>query len=159
MHAAVSTVLQRSDLLSRCDHVQAQARTRESNEEETTGWVPLPRCSSFTHTWFSPGSFIRDFIQQLYAVGLIDQAFAVNADPTLANDSGTRLQTEAFEHNCTLEVKQSSFMQSISRHQFCRVTLSQDSRWNLVRKTRGHYWIASAWNQGVIIFSLKWSVG
>lgn len=43
MHAAVSTVLQRSDLLSRCDHVQAQARTRESSEEETTGWVsPLP---------------------------------------------------------------------------------------------------------------------
>ncbi|KAG6381238.1 hypothetical protein JVT61DRAFT_5642 [Boletus reticuloceps] len=88
MHAAVSAVLQRSDLLSRCDHVQAQSRTRESSEEETT----------------SPGSFIRDFIQQLYAIGLIDQAFAVNADPTLANDSGTRLQAEAFEHNCTLEV-------------------------------------------------------
>ncbi|KAI9572901.1 hypothetical protein HD554DRAFT_2014555 [Boletus coccyginus] len=87
MHAAVPTVLQRSDLLSRCDHVQAQARARESSEKETA----------------APGSFIRDLIWQLYAVGLIDQAFALNVDPTLANDSGTRLQAEAFEHNCTLE--------------------------------------------------------
>ena len=32
----------------------------------------------------------------------------MNPDPTLVNDSGTRLQAEAFEHNCTLEVEQSS---------------------------------------------------
>ncbi|KAG9314425.1 hypothetical protein JVU11DRAFT_5222 [Chiua virens] len=87
MHAATSSVLQRSDLLSRCDHVQAQARNRESSEEETAG----------------PSSFIRDLLQQLHAVGLVDQGFVLTADPTLANDSGTRLQTEAFEHNCTLE--------------------------------------------------------
>jgi len=105
MHAAVPTVLQRSDLLSRCDHVQAQARTRESSDEETAAWVPPLRYSSFADACFSPGSFIRDLIQQLYAVGLIDQAFALNVDPTLANDSGTRLQAEAFEHNYTLEVK------------------------------------------------------
>lgn len=55
-------------------------------------------------------------MQQLYTVGLIDQAFAVTVDPTLANDSGTRLQTEAFEHNCTLEVSQPSSVQSISRY-------------------------------------------
>lgn len=35
MHAAVSAVLQRSDLLSQCDHVQTQARIKETNEEET----------------------------------------------------------------------------------------------------------------------------
>lgn len=52
-------------------------------------------------------------MQQLYAVGLIDHAFAVTADPTLANGTGTRLQAEASEHNCTLEVKQSASMQSI----------------------------------------------
>lgn len=59
----------------------------------------------YSYLDFSAGSFIRDLIQQLYAVGLIDQAFAVAADATLANDPGTRLQAEAFEHNCTLEVK------------------------------------------------------
>ena len=59
---------------------------------------------------FSPASFARELIQQLYAVGLVEQAFAVTADPTLANDSGTRLQAEAFEHNCTLEVGQPFFV-------------------------------------------------
>lgn len=33
----------------------------------------------------------------------------MNADPTLANDPGSRLQAEAFEHNYTLEVRQSTF--------------------------------------------------
>lgn len=111
MHAAVSAVLQRSDLLSRCDHVQAQARTREPSEEETAGLGSSSEMWSFTYTCFSLGSFVRDLIQQLCAVGLIDQAFAVTADPTLANDSGTRLQAEASEHNCTLEVRQSSSVQ------------------------------------------------
>ncbi|KAF8140190.1 mediator complex subunit Med5-domain-containing protein [Boletus edulis] len=121
MHAAVSAVLQRSDLLSRCDHVQAQSRTRESSDEETT----------------SPGSFIRDFIQQLYAIGLIDQAFAMNADPTLANDSGTRLQAEALEHNCTLE----SYLES-------RLTmeLSEEDTRTLLHRIRldpgSHYFFA-----------------
>lgn len=33
----------------------------------------------------------------------------MTADPTLVNDAGTRLQAEAFEHNCTLDVKESPF--------------------------------------------------
>lgn len=117
MHAAVSAMLQRSDLLSRCDHVQAQAKTRESSEEETAGLGSFSEMWSFTYTCFSPSSFVRDLLQQLYAVGLVDQAFAVTADPTLANDSGTRLQAEASEHNCTLEVRVSSPVQSITRYQ------------------------------------------
>ncbi|KAH0838360.1 mediator complex subunit Med5-domain-containing protein [Lanmaoa asiatica] len=103
MHVAVSAVLQRSDLLSRCDHVQAQARARESSAEETAALSSSSEIWPFTYSCFSPGSFVRELIQQLYTVRLIDQAFAVTADPTLANDSGTRLQAEALEHNCTLE--------------------------------------------------------
>lgn len=34
MHTAVSAVLQRSDLLSRCDHVQVQAGIKETGEGE-----------------------------------------------------------------------------------------------------------------------------
>ncbi|KAF9229359.1 hypothetical protein BS17DRAFT_771335 [Gyrodon lividus] len=87
LHAGVSTVLQRSDLLSQCDNVQVQGRSTESSQEDNT----------------SQRSFIRELIQQLHMIGLIDQAFAISIDHTLDNKAGTRLHAEAFEHNCTLE--------------------------------------------------------
>jgi len=43
-------------------------------------------------------------MQQLRAVDLVDQQFATTMDPTLTNDAMPRLQAEAAEHNCTLEV-------------------------------------------------------
>ena len=48
--------------------------------------------------------FIRQLIQQLRAVDLVDQQFAITMDPTLTNDAVPRLQADAAEHNCTLEV-------------------------------------------------------
>ncbi|KAF9242868.1 hypothetical protein BU15DRAFT_86664 [Melanogaster broomeanus] len=87
MHTAVSTVLQRTDLLSQCDNVQARGRSIESSQEDNT----------------SQRSFVRDLMQHLHMTGLIDQAFATTIDPTIINDAGTRLQAEAFEHNSTLE--------------------------------------------------------
>ncbi|KIJ21680.1 hypothetical protein PAXINDRAFT_105041 [Paxillus involutus ATCC 200175] len=87
MHAAVSTVLQRSDLLSECDNVQVQGRSTESSQEDNT----------------SPRSFVQELMQQLHMVGLIDQTFATAMDPTISRDTGMRLHAEAFEHNCTLE--------------------------------------------------------
>lgn len=43
-------------------------------------------------------------MQQLRAVDLMDQQFTPTMDPTLINDAMPRLQAEAAEHNCTLEV-------------------------------------------------------
>ncbi|KIJ68368.1 hypothetical protein HYDPIDRAFT_124791 [Hydnomerulius pinastri MD-312] len=85
-HAALSSVLQHSDLLARCDTVQGQGRPAESTQDDT--------CSQ---------SFIRELMQQLLTVGLVDHSIAMSMDPTLANDAVMRLQVEAFEHNCTLE--------------------------------------------------------
>ncbi|KAH7883678.1 mediator complex subunit Med5-domain-containing protein [Phlebopus sp. FC_14] len=83
MHAAVSSVLQRSDLLTQCDSIQAQSRGQENE---------------------SYGSFLRQLMHEFIAFGLIDQAFATTMDPPLMNSTvNNSLQAEAFEHNCTLE--------------------------------------------------------
>ncbi|KAF8843987.1 hypothetical protein BDN67DRAFT_1066405 [Paxillus ammoniavirescens] len=105
MHGAVSTVLQRSDLLSECDNVQAQGRSTESSQEDNTrfGRQPAQMRDLDSYLRFSPRSFVQELMQQLHMVGLIDQTFATTMNPTISRDTGMRLHAEAFEHNCTLE--------------------------------------------------------
>ncbi|KIM67250.1 hypothetical protein SCLCIDRAFT_109053 [Scleroderma citrinum Foug A] len=87
MHSAMAAVLQHSELLTRCDNIQTRSRFKESRTEENTLSRP----------------FIRQLMQQLRAVDLMDQQFTPTMDPTLTNDAMPRLQAEAAEHNCTLE--------------------------------------------------------
>lgn len=87
MHVALSSLSQRSDLLAQCDAVARQGKGHDSSQDNNT----LQR------------SLIREFIQQLLAVGIIEYAFAVSMDPMMVNDPTTRLQTEAFEHGCSIE--------------------------------------------------------
>ncbi|KAL4071001.1 mediator complex subunit Med5-domain-containing protein [Scleroderma citrinum] len=84
MHSAMASVLQHSELLVRCDNVQARSKSRT---EDNTLQQP----------------FIRQLMQQLRAVDLVDQQFSITMDPALANDSLSRLQVEAAEHGYSLE--------------------------------------------------------
>ncbi|KAG1755207.1 mediator complex subunit Med5-domain-containing protein [Suillus paluster] len=88
MHAALSSLSQRSDLLAQCDAIAQQSRGHDSSQDNNT----------------SQRSLIREFVQQLLAVGIIEYAFAVTMDPMMVNDPTARLQTEAFEHGCSIEV-------------------------------------------------------
>ncbi|KIK93655.1 hypothetical protein PAXRUDRAFT_144629 [Paxillus rubicundulus Ve08.2h10] len=121
MHAAVSAVLQRSDLLSQCDSVQARGRSTESSLEDSN----------------SPRLFVQELMQQLHVLGLIDQTFATTVDPTISRDAGRRLHAEAYEHNCTLE----SYLES-------RLTIesSQEDTQTLLNRIRqepgSHYFFA-----------------
>ncbi|KAG1757493.1 mediator complex subunit Med5-domain-containing protein [Suillus lakei] len=87
MHAALSSLSQRSDLLAQCDVVARQGKGLDSSQD-----------NSALHR-----SLIREFIQQLLAVGIIEYAFAVSMDPMMVNDSTARLQSEAFDHGCSIE--------------------------------------------------------
>ncbi|KAG1783872.1 mediator complex subunit Med5-domain-containing protein [Suillus placidus] len=87
MHAALLSLSQRSDLLAQCDVVARQGTGHDSSQDNNT----LHR------------SLIREFIQQLLAVGIIEYAFAVSMDPMMVNDPRTRLQSEAFDHGCSIE--------------------------------------------------------
>ncbi|KAG2350443.1 hypothetical protein BDR05DRAFT_954539 [Suillus weaverae] len=87
MHAALLSLSQRSDLLAQCDVVARQGTGHNSSQDNNT----LHR------------SLIREFIQQLLAVGIIEYAFAVSMDPMMVNDPRTRLQSEAFDHGCSIE--------------------------------------------------------
>lgn len=87
MHSAIASVLQHSELLAKCDKVQPRARNRELGLEDIDVQKP----------------FLGQLMQQLRVAELIDQQFVVTMDPTLANESMSRLQSEAAEHNCTLE--------------------------------------------------------
>ncbi|KAG2366610.1 mediator complex subunit Med5-domain-containing protein [Suillus spraguei] len=87
MHAALLSLSQRSDLLTQCDVVARQGKGHDSCQDSNA----LPR------------SLIREFIQQLLAVGIIEYTFAVSMDPMMANDPRTRLQSEAFDHGCSIE--------------------------------------------------------
>jgi mediator of RNA polymerase II transcription subunit 5 len=105
MHAALSSLSQRSDLLAQCDAVAKQARGDDSSQDSNTSyaWLRL-RTLHADILFFRQRSFIREFIQQLLAVGIIEHAFAVTIDPMMMNDYTSRLQTEAFEHGCSIEV-------------------------------------------------------
>lgn len=85
MHAALLSLSQRSDLLAQCDAVARQGKGLDSSQDNNTT------------------SLIREFIQQLLAVGIIEYAFAVSMDPMMVNDPRTRLQSEAFDHGCSIE--------------------------------------------------------
>ncbi|KAG2120988.1 mediator complex subunit Med5-domain-containing protein, partial [Suillus discolor] len=85
MHAALLSLSQRSDLLAQCDAVARQGKGPDSSQDNNTS------------------SLIREFIQQLLAVGIIEYAFAVSMDPMMVNDPRTRLQSEAFDHGCSIE--------------------------------------------------------
>lgn len=84
MHSALSTILQHSDLLASCDKVLSRARlgAEDSNVQK---------------------SFLSQLMQQLRVVDLVDQQFIITVDPTPANEPMPRLQSEAAEHNCTIE--------------------------------------------------------
>lgn len=84
MHSALSTMLQHSELLARCDKVLSRTRlgTEDSNIQKP---------------------FLSQLMQQLRVVELVDQQFVITMDPTLTTESMSRLQSEAAEHNCTLE--------------------------------------------------------
>ncbi|KAI6162252.1 mediator complex subunit Med5-domain-containing protein [Pisolithus thermaeus] len=84
MHSALSTMLQHSELLARCDKVLSRARL---GAEDSSIQKP----------------FLSQLLHQLRAVELVDQQFVITMDPTLASESMSRLQSEAAEHNCTLE--------------------------------------------------------
>ncbi|KAH7915833.1 mediator complex subunit Med5-domain-containing protein [Hygrophoropsis aurantiaca] len=84
VHFAVSTLLQQSTLLAQCDHVATQSESTQSIHENNR-------------------SFFKELLQQMLVIGLVDPAFAVTIDPTIANDNPARLQTEASEHGTTLE--------------------------------------------------------
>ncbi|KAG1764593.1 aconitase family-domain-containing protein [Suillus placidus] len=64
--------------LAQCDAVARQGKGHDSSQDNNT----LQR------------SLIREFIQQLLAVGIIEYAFAVSIGPMMVNDPTTRLQTE-----------------------------------------------------------------
>ncbi|KAG1761900.1 mediator complex subunit Med5-domain-containing protein [Suillus occidentalis] len=85
MHAALLSLSQRSDLMAQCDVVVRQSKGHDSGQDNNTS------------------SLIREFIQQLLAVGIIEYAFAVSMDPMMVNDPRTRLQSEAFDHGCSIE--------------------------------------------------------
>lgn len=85
MHAALLSLSQRSDLMAQCDVVIRQSKGHDSGQDNNTS------------------SLIREFIQQLLAVGIIEYAFAVSMDPMMVNDPRTRLQSEAFDHGCSIE--------------------------------------------------------
>lgn len=87
IHAALLSLSQRSDLLAQCDVVAQQGKGHDSGQDNNT----LHR------------SLIREFIQQLLAVGIIEYTFAVSMDPMMVNDPRTRLQSEAFDHGCSIE--------------------------------------------------------
>ncbi|KAG1899144.1 mediator complex subunit Med5-domain-containing protein [Suillus fuscotomentosus] len=87
MHAALLSLSQRSDLLAQCDAVARQGKGLDSSQDNNTTYRSL----------------IREFIQQLLAVGIIEYAFAVSMDPMMVNDPRTRLQSEAFDHGCSIE--------------------------------------------------------
>lgn len=84
MHSALSTILQHSDLLASCDKVLSRARlgAEDSNVQKP---------------------FLNQLMQQLRVVELVDQQFVITVDPTPANESVSRLQSEAAEHNCAIE--------------------------------------------------------
>ncbi|KAI6031767.1 mediator complex subunit Med5-domain-containing protein [Pisolithus microcarpus] len=84
MHSALSTILQHSDLLASCDKVLSRARlgAEDSNVQKP---------------------FLNQLMQQLRVVELVDQQFVITVDPTPANESMSRLQSEAAEHNCAIE--------------------------------------------------------
>ncbi|KAG2044771.1 mediator complex subunit Med5-domain-containing protein [Suillus americanus] len=87
MHAALLSLSQRTDLLAQCDVVTRHGNGHDSDQDNNT----LHR------------SLIREFIQQLLAVGIIEYTFAVSMDPMMVNDPRTRLQSEAFDHGCSIE--------------------------------------------------------
>ncbi|KAH7931048.1 hypothetical protein BV22DRAFT_1053726 [Leucogyrophana mollusca] len=86
LHTAVSSLLQRSDLLAQCDHIAAQSEGTQPGQENS-----------------GVRSFFRELLHQLLAVGLVDLAFAASIDPMIANDNSARLQTEALEQGTSLE--------------------------------------------------------
>ncbi|KAI6047573.1 mediator complex subunit Med5-domain-containing protein [Pisolithus marmoratus] len=88
MHSAIATILQHSELPARCDKVQSRARNGEPSLESSNTQKP----------------FLSQLIQQLRVVELVDQQFVVTMDPTLSSESVSRLQSEAAEHNSTLEI-------------------------------------------------------
>jgi mediator of RNA polymerase II transcription subunit 5 len=99
---ALTSVLQQSDLVERCDHVSS--RGPDAMQEDHERYCP-ERSVAKTLTFVSLRSFSRDLLQQLLANGLIDQAFAISVDPLIANDSTPRLQTEALDVGHDLAVR------------------------------------------------------
>lgn len=105
MHAALLSLSQRSDLLAQCDAVARQGKGPDSSQDNNTTYVwSLFSVLRANISFWRYRSLIREFIQQLLAVGIVEYAFAVSIDPMMVNDPRTRLQSEAFDHGCSIEV-------------------------------------------------------
>jgi hypothetical protein len=72
-------------------------------------------------------------------------------DPLIIDDSKSRLQTEASEHGCSIEVNYHATYFSLSTDKACRLTWIQNSLWSQVQKTHYHCWRKSAKNLAVTI--------
>ncbi|KAF8898666.1 hypothetical protein BD779DRAFT_1607403 [Infundibulicybe gibba] len=82
---AIASVFHNSDLVSQCEHTLARVVRPRHTED------------------YIPGYLLRDLLQQLINVELIDTPFAVELDPLISNESIPRLHTEAQEAGVDFE--------------------------------------------------------
>jgi len=156
MHAALSSLSQRSDLLAQCDTVAKQARGNESSQDSNTSYARLQLRILHADILLSrQRSFIREFIQQLLAVGVIEHAFAVTMDPMMINDSTSRLQTEAFEHGYSIEVNyHTSYFFLDADDKVCSLIWIQNSLRIQVQRICYHWWRKFVKNPAIIVVLL-----
>ncbi|GJE87594.1 mediator complex subunit Med5-domain-containing protein [Phanerochaete sordida] len=88
MQIAVTSLFQRSDLLSTCDSIYH----RPSGDQGSNGSSSGPT-----------QPFMSELLHQLLTVKLLDQTVVTTINPNLQNDFHPRMQTEAQEHSSDLE--------------------------------------------------------